>query len=209
MAIATTKRRALRFLNALKRLIPKATIALRYSNPWELTVAVILSAQATDKKVNEVTDRLFVKYRTLNDYARANQRVFERDIREIGFFRTKARNIIKTARIIQTKYHGIIPKTMAELTELPGIGRKTANVILGNAYGVVDGIAVDTHVIRLSRLFGLTKHSDPGKIEQDLMGLFPKKEWLGLTYRMIEYGRRYCTARCKHKTCPLKRYIAR
>lgn len=179
----------------LKKLFPKAKITLRFSNNWELLVAVELSAQCTDKKVNEVTKLLFKKYRTLNDYVKARPRVFEKDIRQTGFFRAKTRNILAAARMVQKLYHRKVPRTMAEILKIPGVARKTANVVLGNAYGVVEGIAVDTHVMRLSQKLGLTSHKDPVKIERDLMELLPKKEWFPFTYRLIEYGRTYCPAR--------------
>jgi endonuclease-3 len=205
---ATLKDKASRIVRDLKRLFPRATIALRYGTSWELLVAVILSAQCTDKKVNEVTEKLFKKYRTLEDYVHANPREFERDIYQTGFYRAKTKNILAAARMVQEQFHGKIPKTMREILEIPGVARKTGNVVLGNAHGVVEGIAVDTHVIRLSRLFGLTKHKDPVKIERDLMALLPKEEWFPSTYRIIDYGRAYCTARCKHADCPLRKYIA-
>ncbi|MBI2045972.1 MAG: endonuclease III [Parcubacteria group bacterium] len=189
------KKRAQKLLTALKKLFPRAGMALRYGNNWELLVAVMLSAQCTDKKVNEVTARLFKKYRTLDAYAGAKQKAFEKDIYSTGFYRNKAKNIIAAARMIKEKFGGSVPRAMTELLELPGVARKTANVVLGNAYGVVEGIAVDTHVQRFARKFDLTDFSDPKKIEEDLMELFPKKEWFLLTYRLIEYGRQICPAR--------------
>lgn len=191
------EKRAAAMLRILKKLYPNPGIVLRYSNNWELLVAVMLSAQCTDKKVNEVTARLFKKYKTLAAYCRANRRTFEKDIRETGFFRNKAKNILAAAKIIKKKYHGKIPCTMEEMLALPGVARKTANVVLGNACGVVEGIAVDTHVRRFARRFDLTYSADPKVIERDLMKLFPKKEWFALTYRLIEYGRDICPAR-KH-----------
>jgi endonuclease-3 len=203
-----TKEKALAIARELKKLHPKAKIALTFGNNWELLVAVILSAQCTDKKVNEVTPILFKKYPKLIDYVNANPREFERDIHSCGFYRAKTKNILAAAKLVHEKFHGTIPRTMKEMLEIPGVARKTGNVVLGNAYGVVEGIAVDTHVLRLSKLFGLTRHADPVKVERDLMALFPKKEWFPLTYRIIDYGRKYCTARCKHESCPLKKYIA-
>lgn len=203
------KRRAAKILGALKRLFPNAKMILRYRNNWELLVAVELSAQCTDKKVNEVTRRLFGKYRTLDAYVRARPREFERDIYETGFYRNKSKNILAAAKLVRNTYGGKLPRTMADMITIPGVGRKTANIILGNAYGIVEGIAVDTHVQRLARRLGLSRHENPEKIEQDLMALFPKKEWFKLTYRLIEYGRKYCTARMKdHSRCPLAKYEA-
>lgn len=195
--LSVRKKRAVKIVATLKKIFPKAKIALNFSNHWELFVAVVLSAQTTDKKVNEVTARLFKKYRTLDDYATANLKQFEKDISAVGFYRNKAKNILAAAKIVKEKYGGKIPKTMAELIQLPGVGRKTANIILGNAYGIVEGIAVDTHVRRLSIKLGLTDNTDPEKIERDLMQLLPKKEWFDFTYRMIDYGRKICPAR-KH-----------
>lgn len=189
------KRRLRRILRELKKLFPRASIVLRYSSNWELLVSVILSAQCTDKKVNEVTARLFKKYRTLNGYVAADPAEFAHEIRPTGFFRSKTKNILAAAKMVKEKFHDQVPRTMRELLELPGVGRKTANVVLGNAYGIVEGIAVDTHVRRLSVKLGLTDHTDPDKIEQDLMKLLPKKEWFNFTYRMIEYGRHICSAR--------------
>jgi endonuclease III len=202
------KQKAFHIARDLKKALPKAKIALVYSNNWELLVAVILSAQCTDKKVNEVTALLFKKYRNLGDYIRARPREFETDIRQTGFYHAKAKHILAAAKLVKAKFKGTIPKTMPEMLTIPGVARKTANVVLGNAYGVIEGIAVDTHVRRLSRLFGLTAHSDPVKIEKDLMALLPKKEWFMFTHRMIDYGRKYCSARCKHDACPLKKYIS-
>ncbi len=201
------KRKAMAIARALKKLSPEAKIALRYSNNWELFVAVVLSAQCTDKKGNEVTEKLFKKYRGLDDYVKANPREFEKDVRSTGFYRNKTKNILAAAKILKEKYHGELPHTMEEMLTLPGAARKTANVVLGNAYGIVEGVAVDTHVRRLSRLFGLTNHDDPNKIERDLMQLLPQKEWFGFTYGLIDYGRKYCSARPHdHARCPLKRY---
>ncbi len=170
-------------------------------------VAVQLSAQCTDKKVNEVTMKLFRKYRTLDDYVHASPKQFERDIRPTGFYRNKTKNILAAAKMVKEKWHSKLPCTMKEMLTIPGVARKTANVVLGNVCGVVEGIAVDTHVIRLSRQWGLTKYTDPKKIEKDLMRLFPKKEWFGLTYRIIDYGRTYSPATKKdHSTEPLAKF---
>ena len=198
--------KALKIIKALRKLFPNPRIALRYSNNWELFVAVVLSAQCTDKKVNEVTEKLFKKYRKLDDYAKTKRKDFEKDIRPTGFYRNKAKNILSAAKELKKRFGGKIPKTMAEILTLPGIGRKSANVILGNAYGVVEGIAVDTHVRRLSKKLGLTKHDDPVKIERDLMEIIPKKDWFKFTYLLIDYGRKYCVARPHaHENCPLSK----
>jgi endonuclease-3 len=191
------KERARIVLRELKKLFPNMKTMLHYSNPWELLVAVILSAQTTDKHVNTVTEALFKKYPTFDSYLKADLRTFQRDVSSINYYKTKAKHILAAAKKIQKEFGGRVPETMAEMVTLPGVGRKTANVVLGNAYGVVGGIAVDTHVNRLSRLFELTDHGDPKNIERDLMELFPKKEWFPLTYRMISYGRAYSSARKK------------
>ncbi|QQG45496.1 MAG: endonuclease III [Candidatus Sungiibacteriota bacterium] len=198
------KKRTQVVIRRLKKKYPDAKIILNFSSPWELLVAVILSAQCTDKKVNEVTARLFKKYRTPNDYVKSNSRELEKIIRPTGFYRAKARNILATAKIIKEKFNGKVPRTMAEMLTLKGVARKTANVVLGNAYGVVEGVAVDTHVRRLAQRLGLSATDDPVKIEQDLMALIPKKDWFKITYLLIDHGRAICTAkdpRCD--LCPL------
>ena len=195
-------------LKELRRLFPAAEIALRYSNNWELMVAVQLSAQCTDKRVNIVTPALFKKYPRLEDYCNADSAEFEKDIHSTGFFRNKTKNILAAAKMIQEKFGGEVPRTMKEILTISGVARKTANVVLGNAYGVVDGIAVDTHVMRLAQKLGLTKHKDPVRIERDLMALIPKKEWFSFTYRLIDYGRAHCVARPHdHAQCPLTRAL--
>lgn len=193
---------------ALTKLFPHAKIVLNYGNNWELMVAVQLSAQCTDKKVNEITPKLFKKYHTLDDYANANPKEFENDIHSAGFYRNKTKNIIAAAKMVQEKFGGKLPRTMAEMLTIPGVARKTANVVLGNAYGVVEGIAVDTHIKRLTKKLGLTDHTDPVKIERDLMALLPKREWFNFTYRLIDYGRKYCPARPhNHEQCPLTKIL--
>ena len=157
---------------------PQRGNGLRYANNWELLVSVILSAQCTDKKVNEVTQKLFKKYKTLDDYVNADSKEFEKNIYSTGFYRNKTKNILASAKIVKETFGDKVPNTMEEILTLPGVSRKTANVVLGNAYGVVEGIAVDTHVIRLSRLLGLSNEKDPKKIEQDLMLILPKKSGL-------------------------------
>ncbi len=169
-------------------------------------MTVILSAQCTDKMVNKVTAEVFKKYKTLNDYADAKQTEFEQDIRATGFYRNKAKNIIADAKIILEKYKGRLPDTMEEMLKLAGVARKTANVVLYLIYGKIEGVAVDTHVRRLSKLLGLTDQDDPNKIEQDLMKVLPKKEWMDFTFRLIYYGREYCPAKQHdHANCPLSK----
>ncbi|MBU6141700.1 endonuclease III [Patescibacteria group bacterium] len=189
------KARMAKMLRVLKKLYPHPKMALHYRNNWELLVAVILSAQCTDKKVNEVTKALFKKYRTLDDYVKAKQPAFERDIHSTGFYRNKAKNILAAAKIVKKRFGGKLPKTMEEMLTIPGVARKTANVVLGNAYGIVEGVAVDTHVRRFALKFDLSDSGDPIQIERDLMELLPKKEWFLITYRLIGYGRDICPAR--------------
>ena len=180
-------------------------IALEFSNVFELMVATILSAQCTDKRVNIVTKTLFKKYKTIKDYANADLKEFEQDIRSTGFYRNKAKNIIATANIVLDKFGGKVPKTMEELITLKGVARKTANIVLGSGYGINVGIAVDTHVIRLTNLIGLSKNSDPVKIEQDLMKIVPKKYWRNISFTIQTLGRRVCIARRpKCDLCPIK-----
>ncbi|MBI2052766.1 MAG: endonuclease III [Candidatus Ryanbacteria bacterium] len=192
-------------LRKLGKVYPRARIVLNFANHIQLLVAVILSAQCTDKKVNEVTRVLFKRYRTVRDFAHARQEELQKYIRPTGFFRAKAKNIIGAAGKIERDFGGKLPRTMKEMTTLPGVARKTANIVLGNAYGIVEGIAVDTHVSRISQRLGLTTSDNPVKIELDLMGLFPKKSWFRSTYYMIEHGRAICTSRNrKCEICPLK-----
>ncbi len=199
------KTKAIKIIKVLKKLIPKSRTVLNYRNNWELMVAVQLSAQCTDKKVNEVTTKLFKKYRTLNDYVKAKPKEFEKDVKSTGFYRNKTKNILAAAKIIKEN-HGKLPKTMAEMIAIPGVARKTANIVLGNAYGIIEGVAVDTHVKRLSKILGLTEETDPVKIEKDLMEILPKKEWLDFNHRLVEYGRHYCQARPhNHANCPLSK----
>lgn len=189
------KERVGRLLCELHTLFPEARMVLNYGNNWELLVAVMLSAQCTDVMVNKVTAKLFKKYKTLNDYVRADIREFEQDIKSTGFYKNKAKNVLAAARKVQTDFGGNIPKTMSDMLSIPGVARKTANVVLGNAYGIVEGIAVDTHVKRFAIRYDLTDSHDPVKIEKDLMELVPKKEWFLFTYKVIEYGRQIAPAR--------------
>jgi len=194
------KKRAGKIVKKLRELFPRAAIVLKYDNTWELLVAVILSAQCTDKQVNIVTEKLFKKYKKMEDYVSSDLEEFEQDIKSTGFYHNKAKNIVAAAKIVKEQFNGEVPATMEELLTLPGVARKTANVVLGNAFDIVEGIAVDTHVKRLSQKLGLTDYNDPVKIEQDLMELLPKKDWFFLTYGLIEYGRHICSSR-KHKDC--------
>ena len=206
--IPVLKKRALKIIRVLRKLFPHAAMSLHHADHWQLLVAVELSAQCTDKKVDEVTKLLFKKYRVLDDYIHANRHKFERDIRQTGFYHAKAKNILAAAKTVKEKFHGKVPKTMESMLTIPGVGRKSANVILGNAHGVVEGIAVDTHVKRLARVFGLSNEKTPEKIEKDLMLIVPKKEWFTITYLFIEYGRKYCVARPHdHELCPLTKLL--
>jgi len=208
ISLRDRRKRAREILRILKKLFPKTKVALEnWKNPWELLVATILSAQSTDKKVNEITAKLFKKYKTLDHYVNASQKEFEKDVAQIGLYRNKTKNILAAAKMIKQDFGGKVPKTIEEMVKLPGVGRKTANIVLHSAYNIVEGIAVDTHVLRLSRRLGLTKHKDPVKIERDLMELLPKKEWAEFNYRLVDYGRAYCTAKPHaHDKCPLKNY---
>lgn len=189
------KARLQKLNRALKKLYPDPSIELNFSNPWELMVAVQLSAQSTDKGVNRITQMLFKKYRTLDDYAHADPREFERDIFASGFYRNKARNILGAAKMLKEEFGGVLPKTIGEMLRLPGVARKTATVVLKEAYGVVAGITVDTHVIRFAQRYDLSDYKDAVRIERDLMELLPKKEWGAFTHRVIHYGRYLAPAR--------------
>ncbi len=209
MTFEEKKKRALAVNEELKKLFPEARTALKYDNCFQLLVAVILSAQCTDKKVNEVTPVLFAKYPTLDTIAEAKQEEFEKVIYSTGFYRAKAKNIIATARKLRDEYGSVVPDTMEQLIMLPGVARKTANIVLGNCFGVVVGIAVDTHVKRLSNVLGLTNQQNPEKIEQDLMKIIPHEDWFDFTNRIIEYGRKYCPAtKHDHAACPLTKILA-
>ena len=174
---------------------PDVTCALHHSNPWELLVATILSAQCTDKRVNEVTPGLFRKYPTMKDFAAASQEEMAQDIRSTGFFNNKSKSVIGAARRILSEFAGEVPRTMDELLTVPGAARKTANVVLGTAYGIALGVVVDTHVQRISQRLDLTRNSDPGKIEQDLMKIIPKEKWILFSHQVIHHGRALCVAR--------------
>ncbi|MBV8551181.1 MAG: endonuclease III [Acidobacteriaceae bacterium] len=198
------KARLERILAELDHLFPQATCALHHRNAWELLVATILSAQCTDERVNKVTPELFKKYRTIKDLANASQDELANDIRSTGFFNNKSRSLIGAARKILEAYDGRVPQTMEELLTVPGAARKTANVVLGTAYGIASGIVVDTHVQRVSQRLDLTKHSDPAKIEQDLMKTLPQDRWILFSHQVIHFGRQICIARKPRcGSCPL------
>jgi endonuclease III len=188
------QKRVKEIIKLLSKEIPDTTIALRFSNPFELLIATILSAQCTDTKVNQVTQDLFKKYRSAKDYAGANLTELEGDIRPTGFYRNKAKSIRNCCQELVARFRGDVPRTLDELVTLPGVGRKTANVVLGNVFGT-PGIVVDTHVHRLSQRIGLTKKDDPVKIEFDLMEIVPKEEWTHFSNLLVWHGRRTCVAR--------------
>jgi len=183
--------RAVKLIKALDKLFPDAKLVLNYKTQWELMVAVQLSAQCTDKKVNQVTKTLFKKYPKFQDYVKADRSEFEKDIHSTGFYHNKTKNILASAKMLDKDFGGKIPRNMKEMLKLPGVARKTANVILGNLFGVVEGIVVDTHMIRFARRFDLTDYKDAVKIERDLMEVIPKKDWFAFTYKVVEYGRSY------------------
>jgi endonuclease-3 len=189
-----------KILARLDKAYPAAECALTHENPLQLLVSTILSAQCTDERVNQVTQTLFQKYRTAKDFATANQHELEQEIRPTGFFRNKARSILGATKLLAEKFRGEVPRTMEELLELPGVARKTANVVLGTAYGVASGVVVDTHVDRLSHRLDLTKEKDPKKIEQDLMKIIPKEKWIVFSHQLIWHGRLVCQAR--RPRCP-------
>jgi len=205
MAVTTdTRRRAIKIARLLVRAYPDATCALSFQTPLELLMATILSAQCTDQRVNQVTRDLFRKYRTAKDYAEAPAEELSRMIQSTGFFRNKTKSIQGCCRVLAEEHGGEVPQDMEALVQLPGVGRKTANVVLGTAFGVASGIVVDTHVARLSYRLGLTEQKNPEKIERDLMDLLPTKEWIDFSHRMIRHGRVCCTARRpKCSQCPL------
>ncbi|MFM6191825.1 MAG: endonuclease III [Planktothrix sp.] len=190
-----TKQRALEILLRLKRLYPDATCSLNYETPVQLLVATILSAQCTDERVNQVTPALFSRFPDAESLATANITELENLVRSTGFYRNKARHIQAACQLLVEKYGGQPPKLMEHLLELPGVARKTANVVLGHGYGINMGVTVDTHVKRLSQRLGLTTHTDPIRIERDLMGLIPQPDWENWSIRLIYHGRAICTAR--------------
>jgi endonuclease-3 len=196
--------RAPRIVRVLSETYPDAKVALRFSTPLEMLVATILSAQCTDEKVNEVTESLFRKYRSAEDYLRVPEDELKADIKPTGFFNQKATSIREACRRIVEVYDGRVPDTMEDLLTLRGVARKTANIVLGNAYGKIEGIAVDTHVKRLANRLGFSAQSDPDKIEADLVRLVPRKRWFGFTYVLIDHGRAVCQARSPRcEVCPV------
>jgi len=196
--------RVAKILRILDETYPNATCALKHRNAWELLVATILSAQCTDKRVNEVTPGLFRKYPTIQDLAHASPAELENDIRSTGFFRNKTKSLIGAAKTILSEFGGEIPRTLEELTRVPGAARKTANVVLGTAFGIASGVVVDTHVQRVSQRLDLTKESEPGKIERDLMKIIPQERWILFSHQIIHHGRERCIARKpKCSICPL------
>ena len=203
------EQREAKIIELLEKQYPTAKTALHYSNPLEILVATMLSAQTTDERVNIVTEKLFKKYRTAEDYANADLKELEQDIRSTGFYHNKARNLKKCCQLLVEKYNSQVPKTMEEMLELPGVARKTANIVLYYSYGEIAGVAVDTHVRRVSQRLGISEHDDPEKIERDLMQITPKDKWMKLTDLLIFHGRQVCIARkpkCEicvlNKICP-------
>lgn len=208
--LASQKRYAIKVARQLAKAYPDAVCALRFTTPLELLIATILSAQCTDQRVNQVTAELFQKYRRAEDYAQAPRAELERAIQSTGFFRNKAKNIQECCAALVEKFGGKVPKSMEDLVGLSGVGRKTANVVLGTAYGIPSGVVVDTHVTRISQRLGLTTQKDPVRIEQDLMAVLPQREWINFSHRMIHHGRQICVARrpaCQR--CPLSNLCPR
>lgn len=191
---------------ALDKLFPRAECALRHENAWQLLVATILSAQCTDERVNKVTPGLFAKYPTVADFAAVRPEVLGEDIRSTGFFNNKAKSVVGAATRITAEFSGSVPKTMDELLTLPGVARKTANVVLGTAYGVAEGVVVDTHVFRVAHRLKLSDANTPEKVEQDLMKIVPRERWISFSHQVIWFGRKVCQARkplCAE--CPVER----
>jgi endonuclease-3 len=201
---AERKARVQKILDLLDRTYPNAACALRYRTPWELLVATILSAQCTDKRVNEVTPGLFAKYPTPADFAHVSQAELAQDVRSTGFFNNKSKALIGAARRVAGEFGGRVPRTMEEMLTIPGAARKTANVVLGTAYGIASGVVVDTHVQRVAARLDLTRNTDPGKIEQDLMAILPEERWILFSHQVILHGRALCAARKPRcADCPL------
>jgi endonuclease III len=199
------KERVARILAHLDEMFPNVTCALHHRNPWQLLVATILSAQCTDERVNKVTPGLFKKYPTTEDFAAVSQEELAQDIRSTGFFNNKAKSVRGAAQKLLADHNGRVPKTMDELLKVPGVARKTANVVLGTAYGIATGIVVDTHVTRLSTRLDLSRQTDPVKIEKDLVKIIPEDRWIQFSHQIIHHGRRLCNARKPNcAECPME-----
>jgi endonuclease-3 len=192
---AERQQRVAEILRRLDKMYPGASCALHHHNPWELLVATILSAQCTDKRVNQVTPELFAKYPSPRDFAAVRPEVLAQDIRSTGFFNNKAKSIVGAAKRVVGDFGGQVPKTIEEMLTIPGAARKTANVVLGTAYGIASGVVVDTHVQRIARRLDLTRNNDPVKIEQDLMKIIPREKWILFSHQIILHGRALCVAR--------------
>ena len=204
------KKRVPKILRALAKAYPDVTCALTHESPFQLLVATILSAQCTDERVNMVTPALFAKYPAPEALARAPQAAVEKIIKSTGFFRAKATSLRGMAKALVEQHGGVVPRELEELVSMPGVGRKTANVVLGTAFGIPTGVVVDTHVKRITYLLGLTRNTNPERVERDLMALLPKKEWIDFSHRLIHHGRRVCIARRpKCPECPLLPHCAR
>jgi endonuclease III len=194
-AAGTDTKRVAAILAKLDEAYPNATCELNFENPFQLVVATILSAQCTDVRVNQVTETLFKKYPDAKAFAYANPSELEQEIRPTGFFRNKTKSVMGASKAIIEKFGGQVPRTMEEILTLPGVARKTANVVLGTAYGIASGVVVDTHVLRLSKRLDLSRNEDPKKVEQDLMKIIPKEKWIQFSHQLIWHGRRVCFAR--------------
>jgi len=204
------KERIPEIIEILRKTYPQSKAALCHETPFQILIATILSAQCTDERVNKITPSLFKKYKTVRDFAKAKQPILEQDIRSTGFYKNKAKNIIATSKKIVEDFSRKVPSSMEELISLPGVARKTANIILSSGFRKVEGIAVDTHVKRLSGRLGLSRETDPNKIEKDLMEVVPKKDWLDFNYMLVDHGREICDARkplCPE--CPLNKLCPR
>lgn len=189
------KERITEIIKILRKAYPRSRTALCYETPLQILISTILAAQCTDKRVNKITPSLFKKYKTVHGFAKAKQATLEQEIRSTGFYRNKAKNIIATSKRIVEDFRGKVPDSMQELISLSGVARKTANIVLSSSFRKAEGIAVDTHVRRLSGRLGLSKHSDPNKIEQDLLKVVPKRDWLDFNYMLVDHGREICQAR--------------
>lgn len=210
MRPAATRQRAEALYRAMRQLYPQARCALHHTNPFQLLVATILSAQCTDVRVNMVTPRLFARYPTPQAMAAASLQELQQQIRSTGFFRNKAQSLKQSSEMLVRDFGGRVPDSMEELLKLPGVARKTANVVLGNAFGKNEGVVVDTHVARVSARLGLTRHADPVKIERDLMALFPQRQWTMLAHLLIGHGRAICVARKPRcEVCPVLKLCPR